>query len=171
MDPGRLPLRDIHLPAPVSWWPLAVGWWGLLGLAMLVAVALILWWRQRRTRHARRAALAELGVIESALATQPDGHACAQALSRLLRRLALLVGGPAAATGSGAALFETLSALRAGPLPSELQALLSSAPYSPAAAAAIPTERYRDATAALRPWLKRLRLPRQKVTAAAHAAV
>jgi len=40
MNPGsELPLRDIHLPAPLSWWPPAPGWWLLLTL--LVAIALL----------------------------------------------------------------------------------------------------------------------------------
>ena len=43
-------LRDIALPAAVSWWPLAPGWWLLLGLVLLFALALPLWlwWRHRR---------------------------------------------------------------------------------------------------------------------------
>ncbi|MGB5726303.1 MAG: DUF4381 domain-containing protein, partial [Thiogranum sp.] len=40
MNPGsELPLRDIHLPDPLSWWPPAPGWWLLLTL--LVAIALL----------------------------------------------------------------------------------------------------------------------------------
>ena len=27
MDPQQIPLRDLHLPDAISWWPLAPGWW------------------------------------------------------------------------------------------------------------------------------------------------
>ena len=43
-------LADIHLPDPVSWWPLAPGWWMLLGLAVsiFIAVALLVAARKRK---------------------------------------------------------------------------------------------------------------------------
>ena len=34
MEENALPLRDLHLPEAIGWWPLAPGWWVLL--AMLV---------------------------------------------------------------------------------------------------------------------------------------
>ncbi|WP_221799556.1 DUF4381 domain-containing protein [Oceanobacter mangrovi] len=40
---SSLPLADIHLPEPVSFWPLAPGWWLLAGLILLAAIA-IGWW-------------------------------------------------------------------------------------------------------------------------------
>ena len=39
MDPTQLPLRDIHLPDPVNWWPPAIGWWCLLVLIILLVIA------------------------------------------------------------------------------------------------------------------------------------
>ena len=33
---NELPLRDIHLPDAVSWWPPAIGWW----LLAIIIVAL-----------------------------------------------------------------------------------------------------------------------------------
>lgn len=41
-------LKDIQLPEPVSWWPLAYGWWGLMALALLAVV--MLWWHYRQGR-------------------------------------------------------------------------------------------------------------------------
>ena len=46
----ELPLRDVHLPDPIAWWPLAIGWWMLLGLALLFAVYLM--WRRHKIRNA-----------------------------------------------------------------------------------------------------------------------
>ena len=84
-------LRDIHLPDPVSFWPLAPGWWGLI-LGILFALTLAAWvWHQHRS-SARRAALVEVERLESEYAISHDAGALASGLSALLRRLALLAG-------------------------------------------------------------------------------
>ncbi len=54
-------LRDIAMPEPVSWWPLALGWWVLLGFILFSGiVALIRLVGRRRANAYRRAALREL---------------------------------------------------------------------------------------------------------------
>lgn len=79
-----LPLRDIHLPAQVGWWPPAPGWWILMGLVLLLA-GLVLWLlRRHHRRRYRRLALREL----EQLALLPASELAA-GLSRLLRRAAL----------------------------------------------------------------------------------
>ncbi len=55
-------LRDIHLPPPVGWWPLAPGWWALIALACVVILAALVWMQIRR-RSARFLALRELEAI------------------------------------------------------------------------------------------------------------
>ena len=58
-------LRDIQLPADISWWPLAPGWWVLVILAALTIGWLILSLTKRyRSRLYRRQALAQLQRIE-----------------------------------------------------------------------------------------------------------
>ena len=171
MQPEPLPLRDIHLPAPVSWWPLADGWWLCVALLLLAAVALAWWWRGTPSRRARRAALAELAAIENDYARDGEGHACAQAVSRLLRRLALLAGDTRAAHARGAALPGVLATLSKTPLPTAVVELVCEAPYSPAAAAAIDAQRYVQATAQLRAWLGHMRIPRKTIASPHHAAV
>ncbi len=48
MNPEALKsLRDIHLPEPISWWPLAIGWWLLLG-ALLFLIWLTYWSIKRK---------------------------------------------------------------------------------------------------------------------------
>lgn len=79
-----MPLRDIHLPAAVGWWPPAPGWWVLAGLVLLLAAGLVWWWRRHRRLRYRRQALREL----EQLAVLPAA-ALTAGLSRLLRRVAL----------------------------------------------------------------------------------
>lgn len=92
MNPQALAgLRDIHLPDPISLWPLAPGWW--LALAGLVAIALAaLFIRQRRQLSPRRAALHELHELDRQYSESGDGPTLARGLSALLRRFALLKG-------------------------------------------------------------------------------
>lgn len=84
-------LRDIHMPDPISFWPLAAGWWLALAgaVGLVLAVGLI---RRKRRLSARRAALAELQALEQRYSESPDVPALACGLSALLRRLALLSG-------------------------------------------------------------------------------
>jgi hypothetical protein len=88
MNPDPLAaLRDIHLPAPVSWWPLAPGWWWLAGgLGMLIWMSA--WaWRRHTDNRLRRAALTELDMLTRRFAD--DQTAFVQAVSTLLRRCAV----------------------------------------------------------------------------------
>lgn len=92
MSPAELPLRDIHLPEPVGWWPPAPGWWMLSGL-MLVALGVMIWRGWRRRTKVRRAALSRLRKIEQAYTEHGDVARLAAELSVLLRR-ALITAGP-----------------------------------------------------------------------------
>lgn len=56
-------LEAIHLPPTPSFWPVAWGWWSLLGLILFsITISLLLWkWRKRRLR-AKRAAIRLLAL-------------------------------------------------------------------------------------------------------------
>jgi len=86
IDFSQLPLRDIHLPGAISWWPPAPGWWLLvaLGLGALALYAL----HYFRGRH-RRAALRTLQRVRLALEQGAEPVACLQNVSTLLRRFAM----------------------------------------------------------------------------------
>ena len=92
MNPSTNPLeglRDIHLPDPVSLWPLAPGWWVAL-LAVITATLMIHFvWRARRLSP-DRVALCELDRLEEDYSSSGDITALAAGLSSLLRRLSLL---------------------------------------------------------------------------------
>jgi hypothetical protein len=62
VDPANLDnLRDLVQLPPVSWWPLAPGWWALLVVAIGILIGMAcLVWRRWRARAYRRAALGEL---------------------------------------------------------------------------------------------------------------
>ena len=81
-------LRDIHLPEPVPFWPLATGWWVLL--ALVVGTLAALWWQRRaRLRSLKLAALRELSKLREDFEQSGDVQGLALKLSVLLRRVAL----------------------------------------------------------------------------------
>lgn len=87
MDPEQIPLRDLHLPDPVGWWPLAPGWWVLIALAV-AGIGYLLYRQFLRWRHnrARRIALAELARVCRDYQHGADALTLAKNLSELLRR-------------------------------------------------------------------------------------
>lgn len=90
MNPAELPIRDLHLPDPVSWWPLAPGWWLLLVLLLLGLALLLRRWRAAYRQHAaRRVALRRLQVLTEDYVRHGNAVAMAQQLSALLRRTML----------------------------------------------------------------------------------
>ena len=88
---AQLPLRDIHLPAPVSWWPPAPGWWLLFGAVLAMSI-FFLYWRRRRKRirlSAINLAREELAWIREQFVTHEDPVESVRRLSALLRRLSI----------------------------------------------------------------------------------
>lgn len=63
------PLASLHplrIPAEISWWPLAPGWWVLICVAtILLAVLAYFWYRHRRSNAYRRFALTLLAEIDT----------------------------------------------------------------------------------------------------------
>ena len=91
MNPGieSLPLRDIHLPDSVSWWPPALGWWLVMGVLLaLVAVGLVVKWMKRR-RQFNRIALAEFNQIIAHYNSHGNPQQLLQELSALMRRITI----------------------------------------------------------------------------------
>jgi hypothetical protein len=59
-------LKDIHLPPPVSSWPLAPGWWALFIIIIIVFATVVYAYMFYKRRHGwRKAALAELAAISN----------------------------------------------------------------------------------------------------------
>ena len=92
-DPAALPLREIHLPDAVGWWPPAPGWW-ILPILVLIAAG-ITWYSRLLYRRRRYSAInmarKELARIKSRYAVDRDAGHCVRSVSGLLRRLCISV--------------------------------------------------------------------------------
>lgn len=89
MNPQELPLRDIHLPNSIDWWPIASGWWMLL--TILVVIALIIWTVKelRARKQLRKQALIEFDALQLDFQQHQELGRLASDCSILLRRVAL----------------------------------------------------------------------------------
>lgn len=88
-------LKDIHLPETVAWWPLAWGWWLVIGLLLVALITgFVLWLRHRRHNRYRHQALARLEQAYRTYQETGDTAGYLQNLNQLLRR-ALLSAWPA----------------------------------------------------------------------------
>lgn len=86
MNQETLNLRDIHLPEPISWWPLAPGWWLLLALIVITAVAVFLTVKIYRARQLKRDIRQQLTKIKHQFSQSDNKTQLAKDLSALLRR-------------------------------------------------------------------------------------
>lgn len=135
MKPTELPLRDIHLPAEIGWWPLAWGWWLVLVLGLFAGLALIIWWLKRPTsqrrmqRSAQASALQELERIEQQYRHDPLG--LVRELSVLLRRMAISLYGRRSVAGlTGMSWLQFLDQHTGSPVFSQhFQQALTELPY------------------------------------------
>lgn len=89
IDPNDIPLRDIHLPEAISWWPPATGWW--LMLALLIAAAVLVWmYLRKQTHNHQQKILQSLQTIEDQFKADGDKHRLARQISVLARQVTLL---------------------------------------------------------------------------------
>lgn len=87
MDPEQIPLRDLHLPEAIGFWPLAPGWWILIALAAAgVAYLLYKQFLKWRWNAARRLALRELSRVRNEFESGADALTLGKQLSELVRR-------------------------------------------------------------------------------------
>ncbi len=91
MEPQSIPLKDIHLPAAVSWWPIASGWWLLI---LLSCTALLIWYF-RSTIRAWFAPSVGTIALKQLDAISTNNHLSSQQkvqrISQLLRQSAISV--------------------------------------------------------------------------------
>lgn len=136
MNPNDLSLRDIHLPAEIGWWPLAWGWWLVIGL-LVIGLVLLGWWLLTRRSHrpkrinlsAQTSALQELDRIEQNYRNDPLG--LVRELSVLLRRIAISLYGRRSVAGlTGISWLKFLDQQGGSPVFSQrFQQALTELPY------------------------------------------
>ena len=101
MRPDTLVLRDIHGLDAIPWWPMAPGWWYLIGgLGLLLLLVLLREWLIYSGIWLgwRADALRQLRVLKKAL-RKGDPREVAGQLSELLRRIAMARSGRRDAAG------------------------------------------------------------------------
>ena len=81
-----LELRDIHLPEPVSWWPLAPGWWFVIALIVLLIIGALLFRQHQKKQALKKTVRAEFENICAQHQRDNNTLQLVQSLSVLLRR-------------------------------------------------------------------------------------
>lgn len=81
-----LPLKDIHLPEAINWWPPAMGWWLLPVFLILLILAARYGYKRMRQKTAVKTAKVLLTQIRQ---QHPNDEQTLSALSALLRRTAI----------------------------------------------------------------------------------
>lgn len=91
-NPVLSQLRDIHLPEPISWWPLAIGWYFLGAFFVgIVGIILFVLLRRYRKQGARRFLIKRLEALREQYQRESDARIIAAELSILLRRASLIL--------------------------------------------------------------------------------
>jgi hypothetical protein len=84
-------LKDIHLPTPISWWPLASGWYVLISLIVLAIVYFFHWSYQRKMNaKPKKQALELLTTYKEQYEKDGLAQIASARVSELLRRVALV---------------------------------------------------------------------------------
>lgn len=116
-------LRDIHEPAPVSWWPPAPGWW-LLGALVLAAVAaaIFFWHRRQKIRARNRYRVEAIRLLRE---VDPGNPRAPEQINEILKRVAVTsFGRPACGNLTGRRWIEFLEKSSASELPLEARKAL-----------------------------------------------
>jgi hypothetical protein len=80
-------LRDIYYPMPIPIWPLAVGWYCLMGLGLfLFALTFLIWNKKSKRNKLRKIVLRRLAELQN---QQQHTHNISRELSMLLKRVVL----------------------------------------------------------------------------------
>lgn len=149
-------LHDIVMPPPVSWWPLASGWyWILVFVLFLFLVQLAKWFIHWQHNLYRREALAELSRRETELENPAHRAAALLELSELLKRTALTTfPREQVASLTGKEWFDFLDQTARTPVFCDGHgAMLESAIRDPRVAASLDEGKLRELVSIVRDWI------------------
>jgi hypothetical protein len=127
---NQLPLRDIHLPEAVSWWPPAIGWW-LLPL-LIIAVYFFMRWLIKRIRYQpmNKRVQIEFERIQQAYKQHQDQQQLVADISVFLRRSCISYKNRiSSASLTGEAWLHMMNSISTVKLPDGIAQALLSAPY------------------------------------------
>lgn len=127
----ELPLRDIHLSDPISWWPLAFGWWIAFGLFAILLYLIIFGVRKYLKPTLKKEAAKELDRIEKLFDDNKDAAQCLSALSAFLRRVSLQLDLESAGLTGNTWLQVLDSRLKEPEFSQGIGRILLHAPYQP----------------------------------------
>lgn len=84
-------LKDIHLPSPVGWWPLAPGWYVLGFLIFLFTIGVVYFIvKNQRNARPKLQALLLLAKYKQQYENNKNSQVASSQISELLRRVALV---------------------------------------------------------------------------------
>lgn len=89
LSPQTLDLRDIHLPEPISWWPIAPGWWLLMVSLFLIIAVIFILRKIYLGKQLKRDITSELENIKQQFQKTQNKSQLAKSLSILLRRASI----------------------------------------------------------------------------------
>lgn len=129
MQATQLPLKDIHLPEAIGWWPPAIGWWLLAVLIPLLIVVLVTGYKRLSRKTALKTAKKILADIKQDGSKDNARKLCE--LSMLLRRVAISTSPKAGVAGlTGREWLAFLdSSVKGSPFSEGIGACLTDAPY------------------------------------------
>lgn len=99
VDMNELPLKDIHLPDDILWWPPAPGWWVLSIVLLAIILLLPKLWRWLQYKPVKFLSLKEFYQIQQNHKQQADPKQALQAITTLLRRTVMSKSGRAGHAG------------------------------------------------------------------------
>lgn len=119
-------LRDVHLPAEVSWWPLAIGWWLVLAIVVLLAVVLsVLMFKKWRANRYRNSALSELTNAHARWQSDRNSGHYLATVNELLKKVMTSLGQTSNVSKSGSRWTKSLNTLVKTPLSEATQHALA----------------------------------------------
>lgn len=129
MQPTQLPLKDLHLPEAISWFPPAIGWWLLVMLIPFI-IWFLYWAYKRLTRKTALKAARQVLITIRKDSSMDNAQKLAE-ISVLLRRVAISVASRAeTASLTGSAWLAFLDgALNDAQFTTGIGRCLAEAPY------------------------------------------